>query len=232
MSITFSPRAIVMDIEGTISSLTFVKDVLFPYARQHIAAYVRDNAATLEPLFADIRQIEGKPELDIEGIITTLIGWIDADRKITPLKELQGRIWKTGFEQQAFKGHIYADAAERLRAWHAAGIPLYIYSSGSVAAQKLLFGFSEYGDFTTILSGYFDTTTGPKLEAASYTLIAQKLALPPADILFLSDHAGEVTAARAAGYQVALLDRECTGAQVPFPVATTFTDLEIGVPVT
>lgn len=204
-------RAIVTDIEGTTSSLSFVKDVLFPYARAHLPDFVRQHS--LEPevkaLLDDARQISGA-DLDNEQLIGQFITWIDRDQKITPLKSLQGLIWQDGYRQGAFKGHIYPDAAECLKAWHAKGYALYVYSSGSVYAQKLLFGHTEYGDLTPLFSGYFDTHIGGKQDAASYRAIAQQIQLPAADILFLSDIAAELNAARAAGFDTCWLVREQT----------------------
>lgn len=202
-------QAIVTDIEGTTSSLSFVKDVLFPYARAHLPDFVRQH--NLEPevkaLLDDARQISGA-ELDNEQLIAQFIAWIDSDQKITPLKTLQGLIWQDGYRQGAFKGHIYPDAAECLKAWHAKGYALYVYSSGSVYAQKLLFGHTEYGDLTPLFSGYFDTHIGGKQDLASYRAIAQQIKLPAADILFLSDIEAELNAARAAGFTTCWLVRE------------------------
>ncbi len=201
--------AIVTDIEGTTSSLSFVKDVLFPYARQHLARFVAEHAqdTKVRTLLDDANQ-EAGGGLDDAGIVTQLERWIDEDRKITPLKSLQGLIWEAGYRSGDFKGHIYADAAERLRAWHAQGIHLYVYSSGSVYAQKLLFGFSEAGDLTPLFSGYYDTHIGGKREAASYQAIIDDLKLPAGDILFLSDIVEELDAARSAGMQTLQLVRE------------------------
>ncbi|QIG79880.1 acireductone synthase [Stakelama tenebrarum] len=200
-----TPKAILLDIEGTTSSIAFVADVLFPYARQHLPAYVAANREAVAPILADVPG---------EDPVATLIGWIDADAKETPLKTLQGMIWDAGYRDGTLKGHVYPDTPQALARWNAAGIPVHIYSSGSVAAQKLIFGFSEAGDLTPFLSGYFDTTTGPKREAASYTKIADALGLAPGDILFVSDMQPEIDAAKAAGVQALLIDREGQGGDV------------------
>ncbi|WP_448664254.1 acireductone synthase [Sphingomonas sp. CJ20] len=192
------PRAILLDIEGTTSSISFVADRLFPYARKHLAEYVARHAEEVAPILA---QVPG------DDPVATLLRWIDEDRKETPLKTLQGMIWADGYAAGELAGHVYADTPEALRRWTAAGIAVHIYSSGSVAAQKLIFGHSIAGDLTSYLSGYFDTTTGPKREAGSYARIADALALVPADILFVSDVQAEVDAARAAGLQALLIDR-------------------------
>lgn len=201
-------RAVVTDIEGTTSSLSFVKEVLFPYARQHLARYVATHAQDPEVrrLLDDVRR-EAGTGLDDAGVVAQLEHWIDADSKATPLKSLQGLIWEAGYRNGDFKGHIYADAAAQLRAWHARGLQLYVYSSGSVYAQKLLFGHSEAGDLTPLFSGYYDTHIGAKREAASYRAIVTDIGLPPAEILFLSDLVEELDAARAAGLRTLQLVR-------------------------
>lgn len=202
-------RAVVTDIEGTTSSLSFVKDVLFPYARQHLAPYVAAHAQRPEVrALLDDANREAGGGLDDAGVIAQLERWIDEDRKITPLKSLQGLIWEAGYRNGDFKGHVYADAAAQLRAWHARGIKLYVYSSGSVYAQKLLFGHSEAGDLTPLFSGYFDTHIGGKREADAYRAIAEDIGLPAGNILFLSDIVEELDAAQAAGMQIIHLVRD------------------------
>ena len=148
-------KAIVTDIEGTTSSLSFVKEVLFPYARANLADYVRghkDEPQVKTLLLETCKEVGA--ELDIGQIIAQLIQWIDEDKKVTPLKSLQGLIWEAGYQKGDFKGHVYPDAVACLKAWKAKGLDLYIYSSGSIYAQKLLFAHSEYGDLTPLFSGY------------------------------------------------------------------------------
>jgi len=202
-------QAIVTDIEGTTSSLSFVKDVLFPYARAHLADFVRQHQQdeAVRTLLADVSTVVGAP-LDIEQSIAQLVAWIDADQKITPLKSLQGLIWNAGYQHGDFKGHVYADAVQGLQQWHQQGLALYVYSSGSVQAQKLLFGYSEAGDLTSLFSGYFDTHIGGKREAVSYQRIADAIAVPPENIVFLSDIVEELDAARQAGFDTRWLIRE------------------------
>ena len=190
-----------MDIEGTTSSIAFVAEVLFPYARAHLADYVAAHPAETAAILAKVRASDaGDP-------VATLIRWIDEDRKATPLKALQGMIWADGYASGAFKGHVYPDAVAGLQRWHAAGVRLYVFSSGSVAAQKQLFGCNEAGDLTPLFSGYFDTNMGAKREAGSYAKIAEAIGDAPADVLFLSDTPEEVAAARAAGMEARLIDR-------------------------
>jgi enolase-phosphatase E1 len=200
-------RAIVTDIEGTTTSVSFVYNVLFPYARDHIPRFVRENAAALSGVLEDVRREAGDASLDLEGCIAVLLAWMDEDRKVTPLKTLQGLVWRQGYEAGGARGHLYPDVAPCLRRWKARGLSLYVYSSGSVAAQKLLFGHSEAGDLTPLFSGFFDTVIGGKKEAASYGRIAGEIGVSPREILFLSDHPGELAAARDAGCAVIGLDR-------------------------
>lgn len=202
-------KAILTDIEGTTSSLSFVKDVLFPYARERMAEFIHQHAqeAAVKKELEEVRRLSGKNPGAPE-IIEQLIRWIDEDKKITPLKSLQGMIWEDGYKKGDFKGHMYEDAVRHLKQWQQSGIRLYVFSSGSVQAQKLLFAHTEYGDLTPLFSGYFDTTIGSKREADSYHKIAAAIGARPGDILFLSDIPEELDAARAAGMQVTWLVRD------------------------
>ena len=199
-------RAILTDIEGTTSSICFVKDVLFPYARRALPAFLKARARDPD-VSRWVDAVAMETGTSGGAIVTVLQGWIDEDRKHTALKALQGMIWKAGYENGDFHAHVYPDAVQRLRAWQAQGLPLYVYSSGSVGAQKLFFSHSEAGDLLPLFSGHFDTEIGGKREAASYTRIAGSLGLPPAEILFLSDVVEELDAAREAGLATALIDR-------------------------
>ena len=202
-------RAIVTDIEGTTSSLSFVKDVLFPYARRQLAGFVAAHGGEPEVRkLLDAANAEVGGGLDDAGVVAQLERWIDEDRKITPLKALQGLIWETGYRRGDFQGHVYADAVHRLREWHAQGLRLYVYSSGSVHAQKLLFAHTAFGDLTPLFSGYFDTRIGAKREPDAYRAIVSDLQLPAGDVLFLSDIVEELDAARAAGMQTIHLVRD------------------------
>lgn len=201
--------AIITDIEGTTSSLSFVKEVLFPYARAHIAEFVRNHAGDFEvrQLLGDVSREAGR-ELDAEQTLAQLLEWIDQDKKVTPLKALQGLIWEEGYRKGAFTGHVYEDAERNLKAWKACGLNLYIYSSGSVHAQKLLFSHTEYGDLTPWFSGYFDTRIGGKREVESYRRIAGELRMLPGNLLFLSDTKEELDAAKQAGFHTVWLIRD------------------------
>jgi enolase-phosphatase E1 len=209
-----------------------VRDVLFPYAQEHLAEFVasaRDDATVVLAL-RETARLANEPDASEARVLELLRAWMDEDRKATPLKTLQGLIWAHGYASGVLRGHVYPDAAAGLRRWHAAGLALYVYSSGSVAAQKLLFGHSAQGDLTPLFRGYFDTTIGAKGEVDSYRGIAAAIAVPPADILFLSDREPELEAAHAAGWQVACLARPADvapGARSAFPSFTSFDEISI-----
>ena len=199
---------ILTDIEGTTSSISFVKDVLFPYARRALPGFVAAHGDEPEVRrWLDMVATEHGGICSDDVIIETLQGWIDQDRKHTALKALQGMIWLDGYRNADFTAPVYADVAEALPRWHAQGHALAVYSSGSIAAQKLLFGNSDAGDLTSLFSAYFDTGIGHKRDADSYRLIADRLNRRPEDIVFLSDVVAELDAARDAGMRTLLLDR-------------------------
>jgi enolase-phosphatase E1 len=193
--------AVLTDIEGTTSSLAFVKDVLFPYARRALPDYVHDYADQVAALLGDDSSTP-------EQMVATLLQWMDEDRKVTALKTIEGLIWQSGYDNGELEGHIYDDAVRGLRRWHEEGLALYVYSSGSVSAQKLLFANTAHGDLTYLFSGYFDTTVGSKLEASSYAKIATALGLAPLDIAFLTDNVEELRAAQAAGLHTVMIARD------------------------
>jgi len=202
-------KAILTDIEGTTSSISFVHQVLFPYARAHLSDFIRmhyQDAAVRTQI--DAVSVEVGRSLTVEEAIAQLLQWIDQDRKITALKSLQGILWEKGYRDGDFKGHLYEDAKRGLERWHQNGIKLYVYSSGSVYAQRLLFGFSDYGDLNPLFSGNFDTKIGGKKDSDSYRNITQAIGLQCADILFLSDIVEELDAAKEAGMQTCWLVRE------------------------
>jgi enolase-phosphatase E1 len=201
-------RAILTDIEGTTSSISFVKDVLFPYARRALPAFVAVRSK--EPgvrRWLDAVATENGGMCDDRMIVEVLQGWIDEDRKHTALKALQGMIWADGYRSADFTAHIYPDAAPALIAWKEAGIPLYVYSSGSIPAQRLFFGHSDAGDLTPLFSGWFDTEIGGKRDPDSYRRIAEAIGIAPSEILFLSDVVEELDAAREGGLATVLVDR-------------------------
>ena len=223
--IPFTGRGILLDIEGTTSSVSFVYDVMFPYVRKHLTFEVFAN--WMEPEYIEafhaIARDAGHESLDAwlkkegltrekpvraaEVVCKEVTRLMDSDAKATGLKQLQGLIWQSGFESGELKAHVYDDVPPALAAWNAAGKDVRIYSSGSVQAQKLFFGHTIAGNLLSQFRGHYDTTTGPKKEAESYRKIAGDFGLPPAEILFLSDVVAELDAARTARMQTALVVR-------------------------
>ncbi|MGB0467060.1 MAG: acireductone synthase [Pontibacterium sp.] len=220
-------KAILTDIEGTTTDINFVHKVLFPYAAEHLPDYVRAHAGSepVDRLLAQARVEIEQPDADIGQLIEAFLGWIEQDKKVTPLKTLQGLIWAEGYHQGDFTGHLYQDAIEYLNLWYQKGISLYVFSSGSVNAQKLLFAYSDGGDLTGLFKGYFDTTTGHKREVESYRLIAEKTGLAAADIVFLSDITEELDAARQAGMATVLLARDIAPAPCGHQVVSCFSEI-------
>lgn len=213
--------ALLLDIEGTTTPIDFVHRTLFSYARAQMAQFLERHwhePATLSDIQAlrqqnavDRRQGAGAPEwreetetLQRQPALAYLLWLMDRDSKCTPLKSIQGRIWQDGYRNGELHGEVYSDVPVAFERWAAQNKAVYIFSSGSVQAQRLLFGFSASGDLSTRIRGYFDTTTGPKREAASYAKIAASNGLPPQNVLFISDVAEELDAARAAGMHTAL----------------------------
>lgn len=213
-------KLILTDIEGTTSSISFVKDVLFPYAADHLPAFVKENindekVQTALQQTAELAAEDGEniSADNTDALIAKLLQWISEDRKATPLKALQGLIWKTGYENGDYQAHMYPDATEYLKKWHDNGLPLYVYSSGSVKAQELFFGYSQDGNLLPLFKGHFDTLVGGKRETQSYLNILAELqkthaGLNAADVLFLSDIKEELDAAKEAGMQTVWLVRE------------------------
>ncbi|MFP1910375.1 acireductone synthase [Lonsdalea quercina] len=222
-------KAIVTDIEGTTSDIRFVHNVLFPYARARLAQVVAqagDRPDVAEALAA-LRIELGQPEASEKELVDALARFMDQDRKSTALKTLQGIIWRTGYQQGDFHGHIYDDVTPQLHAWLEQGIKLYVYSSGSVEAQQLLFGHSDVGDLRPLFSGYFDTHVGAKREVTSYRNIADVIALPAAEILFLSDIHQELDAARSAGWQTCQLLRGEADPHSDHPQVSRFDHIDV-----
>jgi len=221
-------RAVVTDIEGTTTALAFVKDTLFPYARRHLANFVRAHRSDPEVALA-LRGVDdavgGSGELEHQ--LATLNSWIDEDRKATPLKSLQGLVWAEGYAHGELRGHVYPDVAPALLRWRAAGAALYVFSSGSITAQKLLFSQSIAGDLTPLFAGYFDTTTGPKHEPTSYRAIEAAIAAPADRLLFLSDAEAELDAAASAGWRTTQVMREGVRAAARHRRVATFGEIEL-----
>ena len=222
------PSAIVVDVEGTVAPISFVQQVLFPYARRRLPSFVREHAQepSIRRLLAAIREIawsdvaplapgdddpltvraQGAP--DVDEAIRTLLRWSDEDRKAAPLKTLQGLVWTDGYARGELTAQTFADALDYLQRWREGGVALYVYSSGSIAAQRMLFAHTAQGDLRALFTGNFDTGIGAKLETASYRRIAETIGVPGANILFVSDHPGEIAAAEEAGWRGALMLRD------------------------
>lgn len=222
-------KAVVLDIEGTVISISFVKDVLFPYARRNLADYLERHwgepalAAVVASLHTQAKQDalwdglgpppvgdpkETSPALLRSQLVANVLWQMDRDRKAAPLKTLQGHIWQEGYDSGQLQAPLYADVVPALRAWKQSGVALYIYSSGSVQAQKLLFQHTTEGDLTELLSGYFDiTTSGAKTEPQSYRAISKAISTSPGDILFLTDVIAEAQAATEADFLARLVVR-------------------------
>lgn len=203
MSLHYEVDAVVLDIEGTTSATGFVVDVLYPYSRSRFAALLTERSEDPEVAraVAQVREEIGAPDAGAAEVEKALNAWLDEDRKATPLKTLQGIIWSEGFARGDLVSHFYDDVVPELRAWHASGARLYVYSSGSVAAQRAWFTNSPAGDLTSLVSGLYDTeNAGPKQEPESYRRIASATGIAPDRLLFLSDRPGELDAAREAGW--------------------------------
>lgn len=212
--------AVLLDIEGTTTPMSFVYDVLFPYARVRLHSYLlaharedelRDVVATLRvEWLEDARKGEHPPDwalADIPAAARYLEWLMDRDRKSPPLKRIQGEIWQAGFQSGELRGHVFPDVAPALARWKASGVDIAIYSSGSVLAQRSIFGTTAGGDLTPLISKFFDTGIGPKRSVDSYRRIASALDRSPETILFVSDVPEELNAALDAGYQIVLAVR-------------------------
>jgi enolase-phosphatase E1 len=222
----FSVSTVLLDIEGTLSSQSFVTQVLYPYVSERLRDYVAGHAddSVVSKALADTRQLSGKPD---EDPVDSLLGWLAEDLKAPPLKKLQGLVWESGFLEGAFQGQIYPDALKALQHWHAQGIPLVIYSSGSVQCQKQFYQYNEAGDLLYLFSGYFDTDVGAKVESSSYTRITGELSLSPSEVLFLSDNPRELVAAQSAGLQVVQVLREGTPPDPRFLAIADFAEITV-----
>jgi enolase-phosphatase E1 len=208
-------RLALLDIEGTTTPMSFVYDVLFPYARARLSAYLRAHASEdeLRDVLAtlrvewheDARKGEQPPDwalADVPAAARYLEWLMERDRKSPSLKRIQGEIWKAGFDAGELRGELFADVGPAFRRWKDSGIDIAIYSSGSILAQKLIFA-----ELLPFISAFFDTAVGPKRSADSYRRIAQDTKHPPEQILFVSDVAEELNAALDAGFQILLAVR-------------------------
>lgn len=227
------PIAIVTDIEGTTSSIRFVKDILFVYAEQFLPDFVRKHKEERD-VARQLRAISdntGIPLKDTDAIIAQLRQWMREDSKNTELKALQGMVWELGYQRGEYQAHIYPDVPDKLREWLDDGINLYVYSSGSEKAQRLFFRYSNFGDLRLLFAGYFDTTIGAKRDVESYYKLAEQVALAPDDMLFLSDIEEELDAAAEAGMRTTWVIRPQESSVDPakvkskHPIVTSFDEI-------
>ncbi|HKX32245.1 MAG TPA: acireductone synthase [Blastocatellia bacterium] len=243
-------NALLLDLEGTVTSIDFVYQVLFPYARRRVGDFLERHAAA-EEVRADLARLREEWEADergggnppayqdqtlgarLESTVAYLHWLMDRDRKSTPLKSLQGKIWEEGYRAGELKSRIFADVPAALERWHRERRQIAIFSSGSVLAQQLFLAHTEAGDLTGLIGGYFDTRVGTKSDPESYRRIAGALRRLPAEIVFISDVTAELQAARAAGMQPVLSIRPGNHPQPDpeaYPQLTNFDDLRFGDP--
>lgn len=227
------PIAIVTDIEGTTSSIRFVKDVLFVYAERFLPEFVRKHKEERD-VARQLRSMSdntGIPLKNTEALIDQLRLWMHEDKKVTELKALQGMVWERGYQRGEYQAHVYADVPPKLQEWLDAGINLYVYSSGSEKAQRLFFRYSSCGDLRLMFAGYFDTSIGAKQDVQSYLNLAEQIALPPKDILFLSDIEAELDAAAEAGINTLWVVRPQEGTVAPkksrHPIVSSFAEITL-----
>jgi len=210
-------RCALLDIEGTLADIRFVYDVMFPYIREHVQAYVQAHWGSpgFEPILDSLALDGGfsaaqapwrSPGIAtseaIESVTKLVHRLMDSDSKTTGLKALQGVVWESGFRSGALRAEVFSDVLPAFQRWQRAGIDMRIYSSGSILAQKLFFGHTTQGDLTGYFSNHYDTTSGSKKEPSSYLTIAKDIGVPPEQIVFFTDVLGEIQAAREAGVQV------------------------------
>jgi enolase-phosphatase E1 len=226
-SLRIEADAVLLDIEGTIGPITFVRDILFPYSRERLRAFIVANHedAIVKGILDEAASLaDGRDPVD------ALDDWQAKDVKAPPLKKLQGLIWESGYRSGAFRSEIFPDALRALERWKADGLRLYIYSSGSVQAQLLYFEFSSNGDLQPFFSGYFDTDIGSKIEAASYHRISERTGAKPDSIVFFSDNAKELEAARAAGLQTVHVIKDAIAPDPDFTGISDFSRIAVGRP--
>jgi enolase-phosphatase E1 len=238
-------RGILLDIEGTTSSISFVYDVMFPFVREQLMQFLERNwnsatlNACLDRLALDIGHTDrqswlgelsesesrsSNQQFQIQQAVHRLM---DADAKVTGLKQLQGLIWESGFKSGQLIGHLFEEVGQSIHAWASQGIDVRIYSSGSIAAQQLFFGHSDAGNLLPQIRGHYDTTLGGKQSPESYQKIATDIELLPEQILFISDVVAELSAAKTAGMQTLLSIRPGNKPVPPDHGFTSVTDFRL-----
>ncbi|XP_012557674.1 enolase-phosphatase E1 isoform X1 [Hydra vulgaris] len=237
-------KSILIDIEGTTVPISFVKDILFPYVRIHLRQYLEKEFSNdecqealrdlsnlaLENGTLPIINLYDEKEKIVKDTLDNVFWQMDSDMKTTALKKLQGLVWKSGFNSKQLVGEVFPDVVPALKKWNDDGINLYIYSSGSVNAQKLLFRYSDQGDMLEFFKGHFDTAIGSKIEEESYLRIAEKIKTAVEDILFLTDSVNEARAATSAGIKTVLLIRpgnQDLPPEIEFECVKSFDDISV-----
>jgi len=218
-------KAVILDIEGTTTDINFVYNVLFPYAKKALPEFLKNHKDD-DSVNSILLNIKSKFNVGSDDEILSLLNeWIETDQKIKELKDLQGLIWIRGYEQKDYISHLYPDVLPQIKKWKESGMKVYIYSSGSIQAQKLLFSHTEYGDVTNLLDGYFDTTIGNKREEKSYANILEHLELAGNEVTFLSDIEAELTAAKSVGINVFHVNRDGLYNDSKYKLITEFSDI-------
>ncbi|WP_394204212.1 acireductone synthase [Shewanella waksmanii] len=222
-------RAIVVDTAGTTTDLNFIKETLFPYSANALSEFLVANQSNVlvDNCICDVRDIALEPDASIERVVEILQQWITEDRKATPLKTLQGLIWKQGYAQGEFTGHIYPDFIEAIDSIKGQNVRLYSFSSGSAEAQQLLFSHSDAGDLTPKFDGHFDTRTGNKLFKQAYCNIINTISLAPKQVLFISDVVEELKAAQEAGMRTLQMVRDDNQRTAEHPIIHSFAELSL-----
>lgn len=222
-------RAIVVDTAGTTTDLNFIKDILFSYSAKALPDFIKQNQnnVLVDNCISDVKDIALEPEASLDRVVEILQQWIDEDRKATPLKTLQGLIWKQGYDKGEFKGHIFPDFIDAIKQFKAENLRVYSFSSASVDAQKLLFSHSDGGDLTEYFNGHFDTRTGHKLFKQAYSNIINTISLKPKQVLFISDLLEELKAAEQAGLRTVQMVRDTTQRTGEYPQITSFSELKL-----
>jgi enolase-phosphatase E1 len=238
MTLSLAARTLVVDLEGTTSAAGFILGDLYDYARPRLLPWLKEHADDPDVAGARAQAIEEAglaTEADDEAVVAALHRFLDEDVMSTPLKTLQGQIWAEGFRRGEISSHFFDDVIPKLRAWHAAGIAIAVFSSGSVTSQRPWFEHSPAGDLTPLVMAYFDTVNaGPKKERGSYEHIASQLGRQAGDLVFFTDHPDEVRAAADAGWQVVAFSRPGEpwhGADFgSVPVVSSFDEVELTTP--
>ncbi|MBV7317227.1 acireductone synthase [Shewanella sp. NIFS-20-20] len=222
-------RAIIVDTAGTTTDLDFIHNILFPYSAKVLPEFIHQhqNDFLVDFCLSDVRDIALEPEADLERVIAILQQWVVEDRKATPLKTLQGMIWKQGYARGEFTGHIYPDFIAAIERYHQQKLRIYSFSSGSADAQSMLFGHSDGGDLNPLFNGHFDTRTGSKLDKQAYQNIINTISLTGKQILFVSDNIDELKAAASAGMKVCHMVRQAGMSTGQFNQISSFDELNI-----